>query len=64
MDLAEARFRKRITQWRLAKRTKISATKISLIENGYIVPREEEKERLANALELQPEEIQWPTEKD
>jgi len=60
MNLAEARFRKGLTQWDLKVKTGINQTKISLIERNYVVPRKEEKERLANALGVKAEEIVWP----
>lgn len=34
MDLREARFMRRITQWSLSKTTNVHQSRISLIENG------------------------------
>jgi predicted transcriptional regulator len=60
MDLAEARFHCKLSQWDLRLKTGISQTKISLIERGYVVPRDEEKQRLAKALEVRADQIDWP----
>jgi transcriptional regulator with XRE-family HTH domain len=48
--LREVRVVKRISQFRLRLATGIHQSKISLIENGLIEPREDEKERLVEAL--------------
>jgi transcriptional regulator with XRE-family HTH domain len=61
MDLREARFRRRISQWELAKRTGVFQSRISLIENDHPA-KAEEKVRLAGALELEPNQISWPGE--
>ena len=37
--------------------TGISQSRISLIENGYVVPSEEEKKDLAEALNRDPEDL-------
>jgi len=50
MTLKEARFFKGVNQWDLSIKTKISQSKISLIENGYVEPSGEEKALLAEAL--------------
>ena len=55
--LREIRVVKRISQFRLGLSTGIHQSKISLIENGLFEPREDEKERLAEALNVQVEEI-------
>jgi transcriptional regulator with XRE-family HTH domain len=60
MDLAEARFHKKMTQWDLKARTGISQTKISLIERGFVPARDEEKARLAKALGMRADQIDWP----
>ncbi len=60
MRLVEARFKKRMTQWGLRNLTGIHQSKISLIENGYLVPNESEKWEIAQALGFKPEEIDWP----
>ena len=52
-----ARLVKRITQYDLTKATEIPQCKISLIERGYVQPREDEKKKLAKALGVKPEEI-------
>ncbi|MFZ2445857.1 MAG: helix-turn-helix transcriptional regulator [Syntrophobacteraceae bacterium] len=59
MDLAEARFKSRITQWQLAMKVSVSQTKISLIERGYIAPSDEEKAQIAAALGLKTDQISW-----
>jgi DNA-binding XRE family transcriptional regulator len=60
MDITEARFKKRLTQWDLRIKTGISQTKISLIERGYVDPHEEEKQKIAKALGLRVDQITWP----
>ena len=60
MDLFEARIKRRKTQWDLRRPTGISQSKISLIERGYIVPADKEKEMIAKALGFKVGEIEWP----
>jgi transcriptional regulator with XRE-family HTH domain len=59
MDLREARFKKRVTQWGLSKRSGVSQSLISLIENEYRLATEEEKLRLAEGLGLDVKDIRW-----
>ena len=59
MDLREARFKRRISQWKLAIHAGVHQSRISLIENGY-PPRDYEKSRLVEGLRIAPEEIEWP----
>ena len=60
MNLREARFKNRLTQWELSKFTGVHQSRISLIENNYSSAKEEEKEKIAKELRLRPDEIQWP----
>lgn len=62
-NLREVRAVRRITQFQLRVSTGIHQSKISMIENGLIEPREDEKQRLAKALEVKPEKI-WENETD
>jgi transcriptional regulator with XRE-family HTH domain len=55
--LREARVLKRITQFQLRLSTGIHQSKISMIENGFIEPRSDERQRLAKALGVKQEEI-------
>ena len=55
--LREIRVIKRITQFQLRLSTGIHQSKISMIENRLVAPREVEKQRLAKALHVRPEEI-------
>lgn len=55
--LREIRVVKRITQFQLRLSTGIHQSKISLIENGLIHPKEDEKEKLTKALGVKGEEI-------
>ena len=55
--LREVRVTTRITQFQLRIQTGIHQSKISLIENGLIIPGEDEKRKLARALGMRPEEI-------
>lgn len=60
MHLAEARARVRKTQWDLKMITGISQTRISLFENNYLTPTDNEKVRLADALGINIDDIEWP----
>jgi transcriptional regulator with XRE-family HTH domain len=55
--LREARVVKRIIQFQLRIATGIHQSKISMIENGLIEPRDDEKKKLAKALGVAPQEI-------
>lgn len=55
--LREKRVVKRITQFKLRLATGIHQSRISLIENGLVQPRADEINRLAEALDLEPEEL-------
>jgi len=59
--LKEARFKKSKSQIQLFKETGIWTSKISYFENGYWIPTEEEKIRLANALDVKKD---WLFPKD
>ena len=48
--LYETRALKRVTQYVIALKTGINQSRISLIENGLVKPREEEKKKIAKAL--------------
>ncbi len=55
--LRELRVAKRVTQFQLRIATGIHQAKISMIENDLVEAREDEKQRLAKALYVRPEEI-------
>ena len=55
--LREVRVVKRVTQFQLRLSTGIQQSKISMIENGLIEPREDEKKRLAKALGVGLEDL-------
>ena len=57
MTLREARFFKGFNQYDIALKTGIPQSKISLIERGYIEPRDDEKEKIAKALNCQVADI-------
>jgi DNA-binding XRE family transcriptional regulator len=59
MDLVTARAVKKKTQWDLRKATGIHQSKISLIEHGYVVPTDKEKELIADVLGCRVDEINW-----
>lgn len=59
MDLREARFKRKVSQWELSKQSRVHQSRISLIENGH-APRADEKIRLASKLRLNPQDIEWP----
>lgn len=48
--MREKRFYSQLSIYQLGQRTGIDPAKISLIERGFKIPRQDEKERLANAL--------------
>jgi transcriptional regulator with XRE-family HTH domain len=56
MNLKEARFKKDMTQFDLRILTGIHQSRISYIERGYIVPRDDEKQKIEDALGLR---ISW-----
>jgi DNA-binding XRE family transcriptional regulator len=62
MRLDVARKIRRKTQLTLGVEAGIHASKISLIENGYINPSEEEKLLIAEALGLKVADISWEPE--
>ncbi len=55
--LKEIRAVKRITQFQLRISTGIHQSKISLMENGLIFPREDERKKIAKALGVMPADI-------
>ncbi len=57
MDLRIARTKKRICQYELSHRTGISQGLISLIERGYRQPTNEQAEKIADALQVDREDI-------
>lgn len=62
MELATVRAIKKKTQWDLKRATGIHQSKISLIEHGYVIPSDEEKATIAEALDVAVGEISWPGE--
>jgi transcriptional regulator with XRE-family HTH domain len=59
MHLKELRARRKLTQWDLRNQTGVHQSKLSLIEKGYISPTEREKEKIAGALSVNVDEIDW-----
>jgi len=59
MNLREARFKKKLTQFDLRIKTGIHQSKISNFERGYIMPREDEKKILAKALGVKANDLTW-----
>jgi len=55
--LKEARFFKHITQPLLALKTGIQQSRISLIENELVEPKDEEKQEIAKALGVKKKDI-------
>ena len=58
--LREIRVVKRVTQFQLRLLTGIHQSKISMIENDLISPREDEQKKIAEALGVRVEEV-FPT---
>jgi transcriptional regulator with XRE-family HTH domain len=63
MDLKTLRAQERISQWKLALKTGIPQSTISLIEKGYIPPSEENRNKIAEALNVSINEIDWEIRK-
>lgn len=59
--LKEIRARRRKTQLRLSIETQIPQTRISYFENGFYRPNENEKRKIAEALEVRVIDI-FPTD--
>jgi transcriptional regulator with XRE-family HTH domain len=59
MDLRTARFFKKKTQADLFIETEIPMTRISMFERGLKMPSEMDRRRLAMALGMKPEEIDF-----
>lgn len=59
MKLKVIRAEKLETQWSLSKETGIHQSKLSLIEKGHVVPTDEEKSKIADALKVNVKEIDW-----
>ena len=55
--LKEIRFFKEVTQPLLALKSGIQQSRISLIENELVTPREGEKQKIAKALNLEIKDI-------
>ena len=64
MQLSALRAVKGVTQWDLRIMTRINQSKISLIEHGYVIPSDKEKFLIAEALGIEVDKIEWPTEKE
>jgi transcriptional regulator with XRE-family HTH domain len=60
MDLATVRAIRKKSQYDLWRATDIHQSRISLIERGYIIPTDEEKDAIARTLEVAINEIDWP----
>ena len=55
--LKEVRFYKNVTQPLLALKTGIHQSRISLMENELVTPREEEKQKIADVLGVNVKDI-------
>lgn len=51
------RAERRMTQFQLARKSRINTATVSLIENEHLVPTEEQRERLARALNADVTEL-------
>jgi len=61
MDLREARFKRRMTQWSLSKISNVHQSRISLIESGDNAS-EKEMKALTKGLGMKVKDIDWPIE--
>ena len=57
MNLRIARVKRKISQWELSYKTKISQGRISLFESGFRQPTKEQAEKIAEALRVDIKEI-------
>ncbi len=60
MNLKEARFHRGLSQWEMGARIGISQSKLSLVERGYLSLTEEEKNKIAEFLDIPADLITWP----
>lgn len=63
MNLREARFKRHLTQFDLRLKTGIHQSKISLFENAYLVPCDDEKKHMAEALGFKAGDLDWRDDK-
>ena len=59
--MKELREQKGLTQTDIVMRTGLNVATVSRIENGRYKPTRRTKMAIAQALGVQPEEIEWPT---
>lgn len=59
MKLKAVRAERMESQWSLSRETGIHQSKISLFERGYITPSKEEKQKIADALNVSVDHIDW-----
>jgi transcriptional regulator with XRE-family HTH domain len=57
MNLRIARVKRKISQWELSYKTKISQGRISLFESGFRQPTKEQAEKIADVLQVDIKEI-------
>ncbi len=57
MNLRIARVKRKISQWELSYKTKISQGRISLFERGFRQPTQEQAEKIADALQVYIKDI-------
>lgn len=57
MNLKEKRFFKGFNQYDISLKTGIPQSKISLIERGYVNPKPDEKQKIAEALGCRVSEV-------
>ena len=58
-NLRWVRFIKRVSQHKLAAITGISQARISLLENGYVKPSDDDIVRLAEGLGVKPDDLSF-----
>ncbi len=57
MNLRIARVNRKISQWELSYKTRISQGRISLFEQGFRQPTKEQAEKIADALQVDIKDI-------
>lgn len=64
MNLRTHRILKGLTQWDFGLKIGRSQTQVSLMERGYILPKENERNRIAEIFKVNPDAIEFPKLED
>ena len=61
MKLREIRFYQNMSQQEVAIKAEMHQSTLCNLERGYKKPTTEQKRKIAKALEIEPESIEWET---